>query len=418
MNVLKFFPRTVASRTAIAMAALLVAGGAAAGESGPSWQFSGYGSLGVVHANTDQADFVSSILKTHGAGYTDRWSPNVDSRLGAQVRVELDSKWSAVLQVITEQGLDRTYRPRVEWANVKYQVTPNLSVRVGRIALPMYMAADYRKVGYAYTFVRLPAELYNRIPITHSDGVDASYRWQTGSLKHVAQVSYGRNETPLLGDLTLHVKGLGGLAYTVETGALSVRFSALTARVSTDIGDDLFKAYRQFGPVGKAIADQYEPINKRVTALSLNASYDPGSWYVMGEVGHANGHSILVETRAAYVSAGYRHGDWTPYGIIAWSRAVKPLVVEGVPTRGLPPRAAAGAAMLNGALNNYLGTVAEQNSLAAGVRWDFMPNVALKLQYEQLRPRVGSRGTMINDQPGFRDGRRVNVASAVFDFVF
>ena len=55
-----------------------------------------------------------------------------------------------MLQVVSEQRLDRSYRPIVEWANIKYQATPDLSLRFGRIALPMFLAADYRKIGYAY----------------------------------------------------------------------------------------------------------------------------------------------------------------------------------------------------------------------------------------------------------------------------
>ena len=76
--------------------------------------------------------------------------------------------------LISEQRLDNTYRPRVEWANLKYQVTPELALRVGRIALPMFLTADYRKVGYAYPWVRPPVEGYGSLPISSSDGVDAT----------------------------------------------------------------------------------------------------------------------------------------------------------------------------------------------------------------------------------------------------
>lgn len=402
-----------------AAACLLLCGGAAhAQASGPEWDFSGFGTAGVAWADTDQADFVSTTLKPHGAGYTHRVSPNVDSRLGAQLSVNLDARWSAVLQVVTEQGMDRRYRPHVEWANVKYQVTPDLSVRLGRIALPMYLAADYRKVGYAYTYARTPAEVYNRVPVTFSDGIDASYRWRSGAVKHRVQASFGHNETELLRDYMLYVRALTGLAYTVETGALTVSASALTARVSSNIGADLFGAFRAFGAAGNAIADRYNISDKRVGSFSVGFSYDPGTWYVMGEAGTSNGKSLLARSRGGYLSAGWRHGNLTPYGVLAWTAVGEPTSIAGVPTAGLPARAAATATALNAGLNHYLGSIPEQSSLAVGVRWDFMPNVALKLQADHLRPKAGTRGTMINDQPGFRDGRSVNVASAALDFVF
>ena len=69
---------------------------------GPTWKLSGFGTLGVVHSNSREADFSSSILRASGAGVSGSWSPNVDSRLGAQLDVS-QGAWSGVLQVISEQ---------------------------------------------------------------------------------------------------------------------------------------------------------------------------------------------------------------------------------------------------------------------------------------------------------------------------
>jgi hypothetical protein len=44
--------------------------------------------------------------------------------------------------------------------------------------------------------------------------------------------------------------------------------------------------------------------------------------------------------------------------------------------------------------------------------------MALKLQYDRVTPRDGSRGSLINLEPGFQSDRAVNVTSAVLDFVF
>lgn len=404
--------------TATACLMLCAAGASGADGQATQWHFSGYGTLGVAHADTDQADFVSSSFKLHGAGRTRSWSPNVDSRLGAQLSVNFDPKWSAVLQVISEQDMAGSYRPRVEWANVKYQITPDLSVRVGRIALPMYLSADYRKVGYAYAYVRPPAEVYNRVPVTFSDGIDASYRWRGGAFKHQLQLSYGHNETRLREEYVLDVRNLTGLAYTVDSGALTMRASLLTAHVSSNIGADLFKGFRQFGPTGRAIADKYSIGGKRTGGVNFGAMYDPGAWYVTGELGWSNGRSLLLASRAAYVSAGVRRGDFTPYGILAYTSPDEATRIAGVPTAGLPRQASAVAATLNGVLNQYLGSIAKQSSVAVGVRWDVLPNAALKVQYEHLRPKGGTSGTLTNDLPGFRDGRTVNVSSAVLDFVF
>src|SRR5271155_5261412 len=75
------------------------------------FSFSGFGTLGVVHSSESEADFTNSLFKPNGAGYTRAWSPDVDSRLGAQVTANVTSQLSAVVQVISEQLYDNTYRP-------------------------------------------------------------------------------------------------------------------------------------------------------------------------------------------------------------------------------------------------------------------------------------------------------------------
>ena len=180
--------------TPIALLAMaLYAAGARADDPGtPMFSFSGFGTLGVVHSSEDNADFTSSVFKPNGAGYSHTWSADVDSLIGAQVTANLTPQLSAVLQVISEQNYDNTYRPHVEWANIKYQFTPDFSVRVGRIVLPGFLVSDYRKVGYANPWVRPPLEVYSLVPITNNDGVDASYRLHFGEFTNTVQGAYGR----------------------------------------------------------------------------------------------------------------------------------------------------------------------------------------------------------------------------------
>ena len=133
-------------------------GSASAGDLETSiFSFSGFGTVGLVHSSEGQADFTNSpSTKPNGAGYSRNWSGDVDSRLGLQATADLTPKLTAVLQVLAQQRYDNTYTPRVEWANVKYAITPDLSVRVGRIAMPTFLVGEYRNVSYAVPWVRPP----------------------------------------------------------------------------------------------------------------------------------------------------------------------------------------------------------------------------------------------------------------------
>lgn len=414
----QYFFASAALRACALGALLLTSAARAADNEGQGWTFGGYGTLGLVHANTRQADFTVSALKAHGAGYTDSWSPDVDSRLGAQLGYTLNKQWSAVLQLVSEQRMDGSYRPQVEWANVKYQATPDLSLRLGRIALPIFLAADYRKVGYAYPSVRTPVEVYSAVPISNSDGADISYRWRAGGIKYVTQAFYGRTAIKLLKDNQVKGRKLGGISTTAESGALSGRASLFRGEMTINIGDELFGGLRQFGGPAIKLVEKYEIDHKRFDALTLGATYDPGNWFVTGELGRFDAHSFLGKTDTRYFSTGWRIAEWTPYVAYAGVRARTPASDPGISTAGLPPPYAAAARVLNAGLDVLLKTIPDQSTVSAGLRWDWRADMALKLQYDRVTPHGGSRGTLISVQPGFHSDTPVNVTSVSLDFVF
>lgn len=403
----------------VSLLALGLAGaGTASAQDEPGWSLSGYGTLGMAHSSERNADYTTSVLKSKGAGASQSWSPAVDSRLAVQLDANLDRHWSAVAQVVSEERLDGTYRPKFEWANIKYQVTPELALRVGRIALPMFLTADYRKVGYAYPWVRPPVEDYGSLPLFSSDGIDATLRWGFGRVRNSSQVLFGHDDIDVVAPLHAYARRLVGIANTSDWGALSVRVNVIHAEVTTNLGAQLFDALNALGPAGQALTGRYAVDHKAATIANVGVSYDPGDWFVMGEAGHTRTDSLLGETRNAYASAGWRWKTLTPYAVYSRVRAVGATTEPGLPLAGLPPALAAQVAALNGGVNSLLTSIAQQDTKAIGLRWDLHTNMALKLQYDRVTPHDGSRGTLINPTPDFRSDRPFHVASVTLDFVY
>ena len=407
-------------RAGIVACVLAWAGAAAAdpGQAAPfTWKLSGFGTLGAVYSTEREADFTSSVLRASGAGHTRAWSPDVDSRLGAQLDLSRGD-WSGVLQVVSEQGLDGSYRPQLEWANVKYQIATDLALRAGRIALPVFLGAESRKVGYTIPWVRTPVEVYGALPISSSDGLDATWRWSVAGLRQATQVFAGHTNRDLQNGLRIKAKNIVGISHTIERGALSARLSGARARLDTAIGAELFGALRNFGPAGDALAERYAIVDKRVTMVSVGVNYDPGNWFVSAEWGRTRTDSLLGNGNEVYVGAGVRVGALTPYAGYAQVRSDMPTSDPGLPLAALPPQLAGIGAQLNAGINGFLATIPVQSTWSAGVRWDAAPDIAVKFQLERVQPREGSRGTLINAQPGFRSDRPIGVASMAVDFVF
>jgi hypothetical protein len=388
------------------------------GSAASIFSFSGFGTVGETHSSENEADFTNSIFQPNGAGHTRSWSPEVDSLIGGQLSARITPELSAVVQVIAQQNYDGTYRPHVEWANIKYQFTPELSVRVGRFELPTFLYSDTRKVGYTYPWVRPPVEVYSLLPISASDGAGFSYSQNAGDLTNITQGGYVQSNTPLPGNRGAAIaRDSINVSNTTEYKSLTFLVSYQHARLTIASLDGFLNTFRMFGPQGAAIADKYNSDSKAVVTSVIGASYDPGHWFLTSEWGLNRSNSFLGDHTAWYVSGGYRVGKFTPYVTYARESAASNSD-PGLTLTALPPAQAGFASSLNAALNATLRTISAQSTISLGARWDFASDLDLKLQIDHTRIAADSDGNLINIQPGFQPGGTVNLFSATVDFVF
>ena len=390
----------------------------------PHVSFSGYGTLGAVHSDNDQADYLVDAFKPNGPGHSRDVSWDVDSRLGLQALAQFSPRVSAVVQLIAQQRHDNRYTPVVEWANVKLDVTPDIALRAGRMVLPVYVMTDSRRVGYANPWVRPPVEVYSMVPVTSIDGADAIWRLPLGERgSNTMQLTIGRSSSDFPNASgfdagTADARDLVALVDTFESGPFTLRSSYGEAKLTIAAYREAFGVFRQFGPVGESIVDRYLPVDRRVTFVGVGASYDPGAWFVNAEYARFNTRSIVGHRSAWYVSGGARVGKFTPYATYARIDAESETSDPGLPVAAFPAPLQPAATALNAGLNAQLNALPRQSTISLGVRWDFLRNAALKLQYDQVRLGAGSFGTFGNVQPGFTAGGKVRVFSAAVDFVF
>ena len=384
------------------------------------FKISGYGTLGILHSSESQADYTNSpSVKPNGAGYSHNWSADVDTRLGLQISADISPKLSAVLQVITQQRYDNSYSPTVEWANINYALTPEFNIRLGRIAMPTFLVGAYRNVGYAVPWARPPIQLYGQmLPVTQSDGIDASYRHSFGDISNVVQVSYGESNINTPGQLMpSRARNIMGIFNTIESGPATFRASYQQAELTIPIVNSLFDNFKYFGPAGSAIADQYSFEHRRISMLAFGVNYDPGDWFLVAEWGHGKFSSFLGAQTAWYVSGGYRLGTLTPYLTYSQSKKQGDTAAAGLDLTTLPPAIVANAAQLNGILNSLLKPNTG-STFSIGSRWDFRKDAALKLQFDLVKLDGNSAGALLNIQPAYRPGGSFQVISATVDFVF
>ena len=394
---------------------LLSSGTHAADESYPNFVFNGYGTLGVVNSSEDKADFRDTLIQPNGAGFTRDWAFGVDSRIGLQVTADLNEKLSAVVQVVSEQRYDGSYTPTIEWANIKYDFTPDFSLRIGRVVLPVFITSDYRKVGYANPWVRPPVEVYGLLPISNSEGIDASYRFRTESFSNTLQVYSGRKDFDT--EVSGRARDAFGVLDTAEFGDAIFHAGYHQATISAEETLAFFDLFRSFGAPGNAIADRYSIDDTPITLWTVGGSYDPGNWFVKSEFARSTSESFIGTLRGWYVTGGYRLRGFTPYAGIAQRTRLGNSSDPGLDIAALPPPLQGFALGLNAGLDTFLNANG-YDTFTIGTRWDFADSIALKVQLDHMRLDTGSNAELINRQPGYMPGGTVNVFSATIDFVF
>jgi len=400
----------------------------------PSYSFNGFGTLGTVYSDEDQADFVSSwLLQPNGAGHTSKWHAGIDTKLGGQINARFNEQFSAVLQVVVERQEDNAWTPAIEWANIQYQLNDNVSLRLGRTVLAAFMVSDTRLVGYANPWIRGPQELYQIVPITNMDGIDATYTLDFNDWRNSLQLTFGQTDQDLINDGELRARNGFMFSNTLEYEYASFRLAYLNAHIHLDTPDStaLLNAYDALGAAlaripgqedaaaqASTISERYALSDAPIEVYSAGLRLEPDNWLFMAEWARVTETSALSKADAWYATLGYRLTSMTPYLTLAEVNGDTPQE-PGITTSGMPTPVATTAEAMNNGLNQYLFQASHaQKSITLGIRWNFISNAALKLQYQHIELDEKSAGRLINGQSGFQLGSRVNTFSAVIDFVF
>jgi hypothetical protein len=350
------------------VAALIACGamhGAAQAQWMPDFKFSGFGTVGAVRTNTDEANF-GRDRQSYGGANTNA-TLDVDSNLGLQATATVNSWLSGTVQVLTvKRQTENHLTTEAEWGFVRVQPLEGLTIRGGRLATPMFLVSDSRNVGYANNWLRAPNEVYGLVSFRRMQGFDVSYQRSMGSNTLTVTALSGTSATKFA-TTNIKMKGVKGLTAQLETDWGTYRVGKVEAKY--DIAGTPTYSFTGIGMSidRNNIFAQAEYVKRRAPKITFGGvSYaDSDGWYVM---------------------AGYRLGAFLPY------------VMHGNTT---PDQVVS---------YNITGT---QTTNALGLRWDAFKSAAVKFQLERADTK-GSKGVSFSGAVK----SPVTVASASIDFVF
>ena len=313
-------------------------------------RFNGFFSTGFARASNDAGY----------AGITDESEVADLSLFALQGTFDVTQKSQIVMQLVGRGEDD--WEPQVEWAYLSHRPTNNLQIRAGKMRIPFFMYSDSLEVGYAQPWARPPQSVYGPIAVTSYVGADASYNlnFDNSSLTATGFTGF-TDEDGNSGDVQL--RNVAGVNLTWTDYVWTVRGVAATAEADIDATRLAAQAAAAGVVVDTTLAD-----GDRGNFFGLGASYDDGSWQIIGEVTRVEVDGQFADTDSAYLSVGHRFGAWTPYIATGWTESK-----DDNERTGLFINEPARRVVVPESILNY-----QRNEYSIGTRWDITPGVAIK----------------------------------------
>ena len=364
-------------------------------------QFDGFLTAGAAwHDDENKNRYIGSL---GDRGIQNDASFEADTRFGLQISSDIAEDMSVVSQLLGT-GVNGNFDAIVEWAYVDYRPMDWLSIHAGKIKQPVYLVNDYVEVGYAYPWIRPPAEVYYlNNPLNTVNGIEFLLQFPVGPGVLSLQPYFGSNresipntsgvgffEAERIRGIDIKYSGKGYTAHASSFGC-EVKLYGNLYDVPTGFG---FPVDIDMNGEGKCEVNSagfnldmanvviYAEWQKRLTDKTLSRPFgDQMAWYT---------------------TLGYRFGKWLPhvtYAVIDGETSkTSPGAVSCAESAGDPTEywinPATGVSELNAGAGcvTPMGTVpggtplmnfpvAIQTSITYGLRYEINDSAALKIEH-------------------------------------
>lgn len=288
----------------------------------------------------------------HVSGIDNQGGFKNDNILGLQLSKQINDSTTVTGQLVS-RGID-DYSTEAAWAFVSYAATDDLDLRMGRLRVPFFYYSDFLEVGYAYNWVRPPAEVY-RIPFSSVDGIDLTQRFSSGSIDGSVQFYYGRYEGPLvtsIGTYDADFRNFTGLTLNTNMDNFGSRLSYHQAELIVD------------GLPTAPLGDDFDMTGQTTTFLEAALTYDNGTSSMVAEWTALDyGTAAFLDDSAWLVAYAHRLGDVSLHATYTEHKS----------------EYESGA---NGAIQKVAIGDDESVSMILGMRWDYDSSSAFKFEVQ------------------------------------
>jgi hypothetical protein len=370
----------------------------------------GFGTLAAVKTDNSAVDYINA---------DDDWNLDTDSILGLQLYYPINEKFSLTAQV-SAQGKDHyDVEKDTAWLYGTYAFTTESSLRAGRLRIPFFAKSESLEVGYSYHWIRPPTDVYGQLGFTNFDGMDALIYVPVGNMRLLVQPYAGVTspEQDFQGDMgELDVTNLWGLNMELVS-------SLITYRLGHTEGDfDINGVAALDGFLGglemagfPQVADKFGIQDRHGKFSGIGVEFDNDDFLIAAEYTKRKTDGLIPDTNGWYTTLGYRFGSVMPH--ITYSEIETDENYDYVNSQiPLMPLMLAGGSAQFVQMNT-----SNNDTLILGVRWDVIPKMALKMEWQKMN--VDSDSYPLSPlfsvkTASYQPGDDVELFSVAVDFVF
>ncbi|CZF79343.1 hypothetical protein [Grimontia marina] len=363
-------------------------------------QLSGFGNLSAIHSGTDDFGYVYDLTKDPIYG---ELSLDAGSSIGLQLNARFSYDWDFVVQGVIKDRIQNNLDKSITWAFLRYKVSPAVSVRVGRIATPIYMLSEYRDVGFAYLWTKPVTDFYANIPVTSLNGGDIAYTTPLSDGIIEARVFGGQSEVSIntiFSSYEVTLSPMIGTKLSFYSDRWNISGSAATAKVDEGNPASSLITFASSNsqilglwPSLQNTLHDFEVETTRFYYYSLGAQYETEDWSIQAELSYTDADwPFFPDLMAGYTSLGKTINDLTIYGFASKAKSVGDFYELEPPsiTALTIPEISYAYGIIKSNLN---ARVIDQETLGIGARYYINSQLSLKGQIERSwlnNDRIGS----------------------------
>ena len=363
---------------------------------------SGFATAGFIAGDTENSFLSGPDVITESAQF------GADNILGLQVNADVNSKVSVTGQFVAK-AVEDSYDIYARWAYISYEISQQLTMRMGRMNFPGALYNDVQEVGFSYPWVRNPIEAYTLLPITSHSGADLFYHFNALNADWVLQSSVGSFPPFDAIGATLEIDLAYGVSLVGFTDYGKLNFSLINTEnmnIRHSIGSGGINLNMDVAFATAGVELEFENILIISEVIKKAVKNNPST-----------GIYSQSDMLAYYLTLAYRMGDFLPHFTYSGTQSDhRPTFIPagaalpGSPPQGVPAQYWVAPADMMSPSNAELFL---QKSYVAGLRYDFNSQTAFKIDFQRMIMDEGSWGVFYTDP-----GDEVDLISVAVDVVF